>query len=57
MEQHRGTLTCHSTLGEGAVFTLMLPMASAREAVPVADGARTQTFVGGAGDSGVATVE
>ena len=57
IEQHRGTLTCHSTLGEGTVFTLTLPMTSAREGVPVADDARTQTFVGGAGASGVATVE
>ncbi|NVC24699.1 HAMP domain-containing histidine kinase [Kocuria salina] len=57
IEQHRGTLTCHSTLGEGTVFTLTLPMTSAREGVPVADDARTQTFVGGAGASGVATVK
>ncbi|MGX5357825.1 sensor histidine kinase [Kocuria sp. KH4] len=39
VDQHGGTLTCHSTLGEGTVFTLTLPLATAGAALPAA-GAR-----------------
>nr|WP_306438947.1 PAS domain-containing sensor histidine kinase [Kocuria sediminis] len=39
VDQHGGTLTCHSTLGEGTVFTLTLPLDPARAALPAA-GAR-----------------
>ncbi|THE19450.1 PAS domain-containing sensor histidine kinase [Kocuria rosea] len=37
IEQHRGTLTCHSTLGEGTVFTLTLPMTSPLDVAPAAE--------------------
>jgi two-component system, OmpR family, phosphate regulon sensor histidine kinase PhoR len=64
VEQHGGTLSCHSSLGEGTVFTLTLPMTAPHEAVPAADGgrsgaegARTRTVVGGPGTSGVPAVE
>jgi len=53
IEQHRGTLTCHSTLGEGTVFTLTLPMTSAREAVPT-DGPAAPSAVAGMGCLGAA---
>lgn len=64
VEQHGGTLSCHSSLGEGTVFTLTLPLAASHEAVPAggggrsgADGARTQIVVGGAGASAMPPVE
>ncbi|MEB2526498.1 sensor histidine kinase [Kocuria rosea] len=37
IEQHRGTLECHSTLGEGTVFTLALPMTSPQDVAPAAE--------------------
>ena len=43
IEQHRGTLTCHSTLGEGTVFTLTLPMTRAPDVAPAAESGRRGT--------------
>ncbi|MFF0943305.1 sensor histidine kinase [Kocuria sp. CPCC 205300] len=34
VEQHGGSLTCHSSLGEGTVFTLTLPLTSSRAVGP-----------------------
>ena len=56
VEQHGGTLSCHSTLGEGTVFTLTLPLTAPRGTAPGADGSRRLTLVNDPVTSGGPTV-